>query len=82
LIPVRSLLLHKHRLGRDHGGFIASGPTTQLNFFFETDDGTGTWQIDDVSVEAASAPDGGSTIALLGLAMTASLGRRKFGHLK
>lgn len=61
------------------GGFIASGPSTQLNFYFETDNGTGTWQIDDVSVEAVSTPDGGSTLALLGLTMTAVAGaRRKF----
>lgn len=64
------------------GGFTASGPTTQLNFFFETDSGTGVWLIDDVSVDAvaSAAPDGGSSLTLLVLAMTAIAGaRRKFG---
>jgi hypothetical protein len=35
--------------------FIASGSSTVLDFLFETDDGTGGWQIDDVSVESTTA---------------------------
>ncbi|MEK0450032.1 MAG: Carbohydrate binding domain [Verrucomicrobiota bacterium] len=64
------------------GGFTALGSTSVLNFYFETDPGTSAWLIDDVTVTLASSPvpDGGSSIALLGLAMTAAAGfRRKFG---
>jgi len=67
------------------GSFTAVGTTSVLNFYFETDSGTGTWSIDDVAVSLATpppsgVPDGGSSMALLGLAMTAVAGlRRKFG---
>jgi hypothetical protein len=37
------------------GSFTASGSTTTLSFLFETDDGTGSWKIDDVSVTQTSA---------------------------
>jgi len=37
------------------GSFTASGSTTTLSFLFETDDGTGVWLIDDVSVTQTSA---------------------------
>jgi hypothetical protein len=38
------------------GSFFASAANTPINFFFETDPGTGSWFIDDVSV-TGSVPE-------------------------
>ncbi len=49
------------------GAFTATGPTSTLQFYFETDDGTGTWSIDDVVVTPGSfsaVPEPGSLLAL------------------
>ena len=54
--------------------FVAAGGTTAINFFFETDPGTGTWRIDDVSVLAA-APEP-TSLALLGLGIAGAVARR------
>ena len=54
--------------------FVATAAATTIQFYIETDDGTGTWLLDDVSVEASSGsvPDSSSlivfAIAALGLA--------------
>ncbi|MDA0833974.1 MAG: PEP-CTERM sorting domain-containing protein [Planctomycetota bacterium] len=45
--------------------FTASGATTTLSFYFETDPGTGTRFIDDVSVTQLSAVPEPSTVVLL-----------------
>ena len=58
--------------------FTASGATTAINFYFETDPGTGTWLIDDVSVDAAGAvPDPGSTLLLFGISLTGLVAWRR-----
>ena len=48
--------------------FTATGPTTALQFYFETDPGTLTWRIDDVSV-TSTVPEPASLLLMgLGLA--------------
>jgi hypothetical protein len=50
--------------------FMASGASTAIDFFFETDFRTGTWKIDDVSVTtAAAAVPAPITLALMGLCL-------------
>lgn len=58
--------------------FLAGGPSTTLKFFFETDDGTGTWRIDDVDA-VASVPLPSSALMGLGLlgGLAIALRRRK-----
>ncbi len=36
------------------GSFTASDLATTLNFYYETDEGTGTWYLDDVTVDQSS----------------------------
>ena len=50
--------------------FVASGTTTSISLLFETDSGTGTWRIDDVSVTgASSAVPEPTALALMGLGL-------------
>ena len=49
--------------------FIATGLTTSISFFFETDPGTATWLIDDVSVTGAVATPAPTVAALLALGL-------------
>jgi hypothetical protein len=57
--------------------FVADGPSTTLNFYAETDYGTGVWWLDDVSVVEASVPDPGSSLVLLGISLVGLRARRK-----
>jgi len=57
--------------------FTAAGASTTVNFYFETDIGTGTWAIDDVLVKAAVAVPEPLSAALLGFGLIAlGWGRR------
>jgi hypothetical protein len=49
------------------GSFIASGASALIEIYFETDGGTGTWLLDDVSVTAAIPEP--ATLALFGLGL-------------
>ncbi len=62
------------------GGFIATGTSTLLQFFFSTRPGTGTWRIDDVVVEqiAAPVPEPETYVMLLaGLGLIGAAARRR-----
>jgi len=48
--------------------FVASGTSAVIDFYFETDPGTGTWQIDDVSVNLVPVP-GAVLLGILGLSV-------------
>ena len=37
--------------------FVATSGVTPISLFFETDGASGSWQIDDVSVESVAAPE-------------------------
>jgi hypothetical protein len=61
--------------------FLADDALATINFFFETDPGTGSWRIDDVSVTAAVAPGvaepGSLTLALAALGGALGFSRRR-----
>jgi hypothetical protein len=62
------------------GTFIASTTSTTLSFFFATDPGTGTWKIDDVSVDQIASPvPEPETYAMLlaGFGLMAGIARRR-----
>ena len=62
------------------GTFVASAASTTLSFFFATDPGTGTWRIDDVSVEQIASPvPEPETYAMLlaGFGLMAGIARRR-----
>lgn len=62
------------------GTFVATAASTTLSFFFATDPGTGTWSIDDVSVDQIAAPvPEPETYAMLlaGLGLMAGIARRR-----
>lgn len=62
------------------GSFVATSTSTLMQFFFATDPGTGTWRLDDVSVEQIAAPvPEPETYAMLlaGLGLMAGFVRRR-----
>jgi hypothetical protein len=56
--------------------FVAVAGSTSINFYFETDPGTGTWQIDDVSVLAPEAIPEPASLTLLGIGLASVVARR------
>lgn len=54
--------------------FVATGNSTVLSFFFETDGGTGSWYIDDVSMIGATSAVPLPATALLLVGALAGLG--------
>jgi hypothetical protein len=58
--------------------FVATAAATALNFYFETNPGTGNWRIDNVSVTSAAAAPAPATLALFGLGLIGlGLSRRR-----
>ncbi len=49
--------------------FTATSAMTSISYLFETDPGTGTWDIDDVSVVASESVPEPATLALMGLGL-------------
>lgn len=57
--------------------FVATGASTMLSFYIETDPGTATWLLDDISVVASSSVPDSSNLVVFVIAALGLVGFRK-----
>lgn len=62
--------------------FVAAGASTTIQFYIETDGGTGTWLLDDVSVEAGSSVPDSSSLIVFAIAALGLAGFRKTARVR